>query len=407
MLQQPDAVKFVEAMMDEVKSRDLVMRSSMPARTKTILAIWSFKRKRYPDGTLNKHKARLCAQGGIQQWGVNYWETYSPVVNWISMRLLLSIAIMNDLPTTAIDFVLAFPQADLGLEEQVFMEIPIGMEIPGHDSNSHVLKLKKNLYGLKQASLNWFTYLKEGLGEIGFTQSEVDPCIFYQNDAILLVYVDDCIILSKEAIVVDKIVESLSKGFDPDNPSKKYSSKYVLTNDGGIKNYLGVEVDTKEDGTIELRQKHLIERIIEAFNLDPEVTSASKPTPVVKPLLHKDLDGLLRYYDWNYRSLVGMLGYLQASTRPDISMATHQCARFNNDPKLSHERGIRRIVKYLLGTQNRGLMFNPDKTKGIECYVDADFSGNWTAVDSKDPQNVMSRAGYIIYYAGCLIHRYV
>ena len=77
-------------------------------KSNTILAIWSFKRKRFLDGSLNKHKARLCAHGGMQQWGVNYWETYSPVVNWISVRLLLPIAIMNDLPTTAIDFALAF-----------------------------------------------------------------------------------------------------------------------------------------------------------------------------------------------------------------------------------------------------------------------------------------------------------
>ena len=124
----------------------------------------------------------------------------------------------------------------------------------------------------------------------------------------------------------------------------------------------------------------------------------------MKPLLHKDLNGLPRKYDWKYRSIVGMYGYLQNSTRPDISMATHQCARFNNDPKLSHERAIRRIAKYLLGTQNRGIVFRPDVSKGIECYVDADFSGNWNAADSEDPENVLSRTGFIIYYGGCPIH---
>ena len=99
-----------------------------------------------------------------------------------------------------------------------------------------------------------------------------------------------------------------------------------------------------------------------------------------------------------------MLGYLQGSTRPDISMATHQCARYNNDPKLSHERAIRRIGKDLLGTQNKGIIFSPNPEKGLECFVDADFSGNWTAVDSVDPENVLSRTGYIIFYAGCPIH---
>ena len=203
---------------------------------------------------------------------------------------------------------------------------------------------------------------------------------------------------------MDNIVKSLNTGQDPDNPSRTFRNSYTLTNDGGIKNFLRVEVVQKSDKSIELRQKFLIERIIDAVGLDKELVSASKPSPVIKPLLHKDLDGMDRRFDWNYRSVVGMLGYLQNSTRPDISMASHQCARFNNNPKLSHERSIRRIAKYLVGTQNKGIVFKPDLSRGIECFVDADFSGNWNAVDSEDPQNVLSRTGYIIYYGGCPIH---
>ena len=103
--------------------------------------------------------------------------------------------------------------------------------------------------------------------------------------------------------------------------------------------------------------------------------AALKPTPVVKPLLNKDLEGLPRKYDWSYRSVIGMCGYLQGSTQPDISMATHQFARYNIDPKLSHEHAIRRIGKYLLGTQNKGIIFSPNPKQGLECFVDADFSG--------------------------------
>ena len=160
-------------------------------------------------------------------------------------------------------------------------------------------------------------------------------------------------------------------------------------------------MDARTDGKIELRQKRLIKRIIESVGLEKDVLAASKPTPVGTPLLNKDLEGLPRKYDWNYRSIVGMLGYLQGSTRPDISMATHQCTRYNNDPKLSHERAIRRIGKYLLGTQNKGIIFSPNPKQGLECFVDADFSGNWTAVDSEDPENVLSRTGYIIFYILC------
>ena len=338
----------------------------------------------------------------MQKWGVNYWETYAPVVNWISVRSLLAIAVMNDLPTTAIDFILAFPQATLSEDEKIYMEIPYGFQL--EDKGRFVLRLKKNLYGLKQAGLNWFEYIKEGLTERGFSQSQVDPCVFYRKDAILVIYVDDCLVMSENSKIVDEIVESLQTGINPNDSTQRYKNKYSLTNDGNIKNYLGVEVvKNKNDGSLELKQKYLIERILKAVDLDKENIIASKPTPVMKPLLHKDLNGLPRKYNWNYRSIVGMLGYLQNSTRPDISMATHQCARFNNNPKLSHERSIRRTCKYLLGTQDREVVFKPDLTKGIECYVDADFSGNWTAVESEDPENVLSRTGFIIYYGGCPI----
>ena len=120
----------------------------------TIMAIWSFKRKRFPDGTLNKHKARLCAHGGQQQWGVNYWETYAPVVNWISVRFLLIVSGLAGLETQDLNFVLAFPQAKLDVP--VFMEIPPGVDV-GNDTNkrAYVIELNSSLYGLKQSSANW------------------------------------------------------------------------------------------------------------------------------------------------------------------------------------------------------------------------------------------------------------
>jgi hypothetical protein len=111
----------------------MVPRSTIPSGNKPIKAIWSFKRKNFPDGRLNKHKARLCAHGGMQRWGENYWETYSPVVNMISVKLLLVIAKIHGLESKSIDFVLAFPQADLNID--IWMELPIGfqtIEDPDH-----------------------------------------------------------------------------------------------------------------------------------------------------------------------------------------------------------------------------------------------------------------------------------
>jgi hypothetical protein len=110
----------------------------MPEDTKTIMSIWSFNRKWYPDGTLNKHKAHLCAHGGMQTWGQNYWETYyAPVVNWASVQLTLTIAKIHGLSSKSNDFVLAFPQTDL--EIPVYMELPIGFDAPeGEHHKSYV-----------------------------------------------------------------------------------------------------------------------------------------------------------------------------------------------------------------------------------------------------------------------------
>jgi hypothetical protein len=91
----------------------IIQRCDMQANSKTIMSIWSFKRKRYPDGTLNKHKARLCAHDGMQTWEQNYWETYALAVNWPSICLVLAIAKIYGLLSKSIDFVLEFPQANL------------------------------------------------------------------------------------------------------------------------------------------------------------------------------------------------------------------------------------------------------------------------------------------------------
>ncbi len=101
--------------------------------TKTIMSIWSFKHKRFPDGTLNKHKTQLCTHGGMQTWGQNYWETYVPVVNWVSVRILLAVVKIHGLSSKSINFVLAFfPQADL--EVPVYMELRLGFDASDNES---------------------------------------------------------------------------------------------------------------------------------------------------------------------------------------------------------------------------------------------------------------------------------
>jgi hypothetical protein len=334
----------------------------------------------------------------MQQWGDNYWETYSPVVNMLSVRLILAIAKIHKLDSKAIDFVLAFPQADL--KEDIWMQLPIGFQVEGQteaDSDrQYVLKLNKSLYGLKQASFNWYEKLKTSLEDRNFKPSEIDPCLYIGNGMIVLTYVDDCIIIGPAMKEIDKFVESLKNG--PEN--------FVLTDEGDIDKFLGIEITQLDDQRFKLCQPFLIDRIVSFLGIDKnefDIDTNTKSTPVGKPLLHKDLEGKPRKETWNYRTAVGMLTYLQGNTRPEISMSVHQTARFCNNPMLSHEKAIKRLGRYLYHTSKEGIIYNPDISKGLECYVDADFAGGWQNADAEDADNVLSRTGMVLMYANCPI----
>jgi hypothetical protein len=396
-MQQEDRDDFIQAMVKELKDHHdnkhwkLVPRSAI-GDAKTIKAIWAFKRKRRPDGSLMKHKARLNAHGGMQVYGENYWDTYAPVVNWISIRMMLTLSVIHDLYTTSIDFTLAFPQAEV--DTTIYMEVPIGCEVPEGD---YVCLLLKNLYGLRQASKTFYEYLRDTLtapatedgNGLGFKQSLIDPCVFYKNGVILISWVDDCLIFAKNQELAQDLIQGLQKTF-------------VLTEEDDVSAYLGVQLKMDEaTDTVTLSQPYLIERIIQELGL--AVTDANvKDTPAVyKEILHRDEDGPDRKQSWNYRSLIGMLNYLAASTRPDILFAVHQCARFSANSKLSHERALKRIVRYLKGTKNKGIVLKPNPEEGIKCYVDADFAGGYHDDTKDDPVSVYSRTGYVIFYFGC------
>ena len=158
MKQQPDKPNFITAMQKEIsdhkqpKHWKLVHRSEIKG-AKTIMAIWSFRRKR--DNIMGKvktYKARICAHGVMQEKGINYWETYAPVVQWMSVRIMLTLAAIENLHTKSIDFVLAYPQANLDV--YIYMELPQVFNVVPK-SGRYVLKLQENLYGMKQAGHNW------------------------------------------------------------------------------------------------------------------------------------------------------------------------------------------------------------------------------------------------------------
>ncbi len=291
---------------------------------------------------------------------------YSPVVNMFSVKLLLVIAKIHGLESKLIDLVLAFPQADLDID--IWMELPIGfqtIEDPDH-SQLYVLKPKKNLYGLKQASFNWYKKLRDGLKDRGFKPSKIDQCLYMKDGMVILVYVNDCIIIGKDMGEIDKFVRSM----------QQRSENFVLTDEGSIDRFLGIQIKRLGKEEFEISHPFLIDCILALLQLEHtgfETDSNDKLTPAAPQILNKDLMGKPRKKSWKYRTAVGMLSYLQGHTRLDISMPVHQTAHFCNDPKLSHEQAITHIGRYLLGSRDKGIKYKVDLSKGLECYVNANL----------------------------------
>ncbi len=166
----------------------------------------------------------------------------------------------------------------------MYMELPIGVnpvDVSDMDQRKYVLKLNKSLYGLKQAGYNWFEKLREGLIMRNFVQSQVDKCIFFQKNCIVLTYMDNCIILGTGMAIADSVISSLKEG----------DEGFQLIDQESIDKYLGLLIQDIDFTTFEMSQPFLVLRILEFLSLDENKTNGHD-TPVGKSLLYQDLDGV-------------------------------------------------------------------------------------------------------------------
>ena len=395
-MMQPDRKKFQEAMSKELKDQmdngnfTIMKRTDVP-KDKTILpAVWQMKRKRdIKTREVKKYKARLNIDGSRMQKGIHYDQTYAPVAQWKSIRLLLIMVVKHGWCSKQLDYVLAFPQAPV--EKEIYMEIPRGCEMTRGQSKDHVLKLHRNVYGQKQAGRVWNKYLVDKLvNKLGFTQSKIDECVFYRGKTMYVLYTDDSLLAGPDQKEIDQIVIDLQ------------AAKLNITDEGNIEDFLGINIDIKKDGTVHLTQPHLIDQILEDLDMVHDTLKPKDIPACSSKLLKRDLKGEKFDRSFHYRSVIGKLNYLEKGTRSDISYITHQCARFVEDPRQCHGRAIRHLARYLKGTKDKGLILKPKKGKGLEVYVDADFSGNWDPSNpGKDRDTARSRHGYIVMYDGC------
>ena len=395
-MKQDDANEFVNAIVKEVNGHvdnehwKLIKRHEVPEDQEVIPSVWSMRRKRnLTTNEITKYKARLNVHGGKQTYGINYYETYAPVVTWFAIRLLIIFAILFKWSLKQVDFVMAYAQAPI--ETDMYMELPHGVQTEHGHSKDFVLKLEANLYGQKQAGRVWNQFLVDKLRSIGFKQSMIDECVFYRGTTIFIVYVDDGLVLdTRESKLVNFVKEIQDLGLN-------------VEDQGHPADYVGVNIKRDKHGYFHFSQLALIDSIIDDIGLSN--SHKVKPVPAKVSLqLHSFPHSPKFDEHFNYRSAVGKLNYLAQTTRPDIMTATHMIAKYSADPRKEHGEAIIYLVMYLKATRHIGLRFKPDPSKGFEDYCDADFAGNWNKEFAAiDPATAKSRSGWIVFYAGCPI----
>lgn len=336
---------------------------------------WVFKIKSIPKEE-PKFKARLVAKGYSQCSGIDFKETFSPVVRHDTVRCMLALAAICDMEMIQFDVKTAFLNGEL--EETIFMEIPNGIK---HTTNQ-VCRLKRSLYGLKQSSRVWNSKFVMFMKKCKLAQSNSDPCVFYGEingeKVILLLYVDDGLILSHSKAALNVLIDKLSRAF-----------KITL---GNSNYYVGLEIQRDRKGkTIGIGQSAYIDKIIRRFNME-ESKSISTPADVGTFLTSfDDGDSEVRF---PYREACGSLMYAATVSRPDISFAVGDVCRFMHKPNQMHVNAVKRIFRYLNHTKQMTITYGSENIELIG-YTDADHA--------RDYETSRSVTGYAFILGGGVI----
>jgi hypothetical protein len=386
-----DADKWKEATEKEYKSlidNHTWEKCKLPPDRVPIGCKWVYKVKINKNGEIERYKARLVAKGYSQKEGIDYNETFAPVLKYKSLRILLSLAAIKDMEVKQMDVETAFLNAPI--KEEVYMEQPEGY----HDGNNqNVLRLLKTLYGTKQAPHEWNNTLNDFIVSLNFTRCLTDTCTYVRRSRtnkpmIIGIFVDDIIIL------YDKADESewfeYKKGF-----MKTFKMKDL--NDAEW--ILGIRITRDRiQRTIKLDHEVQINKTLKTFHMS-ECNPTSTPTEVRKvtkadcPTTQQERQEMSKI---PYKSLIGALQYIALSTRPDIAYAVNQLSRFLSDPGNQHWLGGKRVLRYLKGTAKMSLLYKDyDKTQStkIEAFCDADWAG--------DLDDRKSTTGIIVKLNGC------
>ena len=327
----------------------VVRLNSLPSDTFVMRCHCLFSVKPNSDGSVERFKCRMVTDGKTQTYGVNFSEIFSTVVKFSTFRMALHIAAVRDYDVTAIDISTAFLHGKIDVPN-CYMQMPVGLPQYDSEGNKLVCHLKKSIYGLKQAPRIWFNHFKSSLTLFGFTQSEVDPCLFFyiKNNIVIygLLWVDDLILLSNDQEVRSSLITFLR-------------DKYKLTDKGNAEWLLGMAISrdrTKRTITLsqELYVKNLLTRFssymdksnarsfdipgldeISSFSADQGPSPGTPEHERMIPLRHV------------YMQIVGALVWLSSCTFPHLCVVTNILSRFSINPKECHLAALIRVLLYL------------------------------------------------------------
>ncbi|XP_024164205.1 uncharacterized protein LOC112171226 [Rosa chinensis] len=355
-------VAWKKAMVEEISvieknsTWDLVNRPS----DKIVIGVkWLYKTKLNIDGYIQRNKARLVAKGYSQQPGVDFHETYAPIARLDTIRALIALATQKNWSLYQLDVQSAFLNGVLN--EEVYVEQPQGFVTENEEHK--VYKLKKALYSLKQAPRAWYGEIDSHFIKDGFQRSENEPTLYIKtkgNTEILIVsiYVDDLVFTgSCEEMVL--------------NFKNEMMKKYEMSDLGLLHYFLGIGVSQSENG-IFVSQKKYAKSILEKFGMGG-CKFVAIPL-IVNEKLSKD-DGSKPVDTSVYRSLVGSLLYLTA-TRPDVMYAASLLSRFMHNPTQMHLGTAKRVLRYIQGSIDFGMMNRKNIKPKLFGFCDSDWSGS-------------------------------
>lgn len=319
---------------------------------------WVFKIKRSGRNNV-KFKARLVAKGFSQRPGIDYGETYSPVVKHDSLRTILSLAAAHDLELLQLDVKTAFLNGDI--DEELYTDQPTGFK----EDSQMVCLLKKGLYGLKQASRAWNEKFNHFLIQYGFTRSNADSCVYFQRDenniTIMAIWVDDGLLCSNHQSKLEDIVNYLS-------------DKFEITS-GPVDHFVGLEISRdRRKGLIHISQQVYVKKILARFRM-----GNCKPRSIpADPCSHlKKQFSTSETQDYPYREAIGSLMFAAICTRPDTSYAVCQVAKYSSKPSHVHWEAVKRTFAYLKGTISLEISYLRGVKDGVLlAFSDFDFSGD-------------------------------